>query len=271
MLAASAGLDVPLLLSVWGNDFTLHAPSTPLIAGFTRRALAAASALHADCERDVRLARRWGFAASSPSLVLPGNGGIRADVFSPAPSPANLPIVINPRGFRAYVRNDVFFESIPLVQRERPDARFVCASMAEEPRAAEMVKRLGVQAITHFLPPLPHESMAEQFRQAQILVSPATHDGTPNTLLEGMACGCLPVAGDLESIREWITDGQNGLLVNPADPSALADAILRGLNDPLLRAQAARQNAHLIQARASYTANMPAAQEFYRQMSLTKR
>ena len=34
------------------------------------------------------------------------------------------------------------------------------------------------------------------------------HDGTPNTLLEGMACGCLPVAGDLDSIREWLKPGQ---------------------------------------------------------------
>ena len=90
------------------------------------------------------------------------------------------------------------------------------------------------------LPPLPHSCHGGGiFRSAAVLVSPSTHDGTPNTLLEGMACGCFPVAGDLESIREWITPGVNGLLVDPSDADALAEAILSALDQPELRAKAA--------------------------------
>jgi glycosyltransferase involved in cell wall biosynthesis len=99
-----------------------------------------------------------------------------------------------------------------------------------------------------------------------VLVSPTIHDGTPNTLLEGMACGCLPVAGDLESIREWITPGENGLLVEAGNPTALAAALLRGLNDPALRQRAAKQNAALIAERAEYTRSMARAVEFYEQL-----
>ncbi|NJN44015.1 MAG: hypothetical protein HC806_04335, partial [Anaerolineae bacterium] len=47
---------IPLLISVWGNDFTLHANSTPLMARYTRLAIQQAFALHTDCYRDVRLA-----------------------------------------------------------------------------------------------------------------------------------------------------------------------------------------------------------------------
>ena len=68
------------------------------------------------------------------------------------------------------------------------------------------------QHAVELLPPLSHAQMAEVFRRAQIVASPSIHDGTPNTLLEGIACGCFPVAGDLESIREWITPNENGLL-----------------------------------------------------------
>jgi hypothetical protein len=39
MLAAVADLPTPLIISVWGNDFTLHAPSTPLTRRYTRLAL----------------------------------------------------------------------------------------------------------------------------------------------------------------------------------------------------------------------------------------
>ncbi len=77
--------------------------------------------------------------------------------------------------------------------------------------------------------------MAQLFRRAMVAVSPSEHDGTPNTLLEAMACGCFPVAGDIESVREWLVDGENALLVNPADPQVLAAAIIRALDDAGLR------------------------------------
>lgn len=267
MLAADASNgDAPLLVSVWGNDFTLHAPSTPGMRHYTEWALKVADALHADCQRDIRLAKKWGFAPGKPSLVAPGNGGIHTDVFTPPVTPAQAPLVFNPRGFRAYIYNEAFFRAIPLVLKERPDARFACAAMAAEAQALNWIKELGIGKSVELLPPRPHTEMAEIFRAAQVVVSPSAHDGTPNSLLEGMACGCFPVAGDLESIREWITPGVNGLLVEASDPTALAGAILRGLNEPALRAQAARENAIIIAGRAEYTQNMAHAAAFYEQL-----
>ena len=263
MLAANAGLRLPLIVSVWGNDFTLHAPSTPLMKHHSRRTMFATDALHTDCERDIRLARAWGLDPSKPTLVAPGNGGIHTDIFFPPARPVEEPVIFNPRGFQDYVRNDTFFRAIPLVLKEIPNARFVCARMAGQPEALHWLGKLGIEKSVELLAPRPHAEMAEIYRSAQILVSPSTHDGTPNTLLEGMACGCFPIAGDLESIREWITDGVNGLLVDSGDPSALAEAILRAVKNKDLRAQAAGQNGTLIASRAEYARNMAKAEDFY--------
>ena len=162
------------------------------------------------------------------------------------------PVVINPRGFRAYVRNDVFFKAIPLVLKEIPEARFLCASMAGESQAPQWIEELGIGHAVELLAPMPHAQMAEVYRRAAVLVSPSVHDGTPNTLLEGMACGCFPVAGDLESIREWITDGENGLLTDATNPHRLAESIIRALKSKDLRGQAAGLNAKQIAERAEY-------------------
>ena len=268
MLAADAFAgQAPLLVSVWGNDFTLHAPSTPGMRHYTEWTLKIADALHADCLRDIRLAKKWGFSGHKPTLVMPGNGGIRSDVFYPPATPAAAPIVLNPRGFRAYIYNEAFFQSIPLVLKERPDAHFQCASMAGEGQALAWIAKLGIERAVELLPARPHAAMAELFRAAQVVVSPSAHDGTPNSLLEGMACGCFPVAGDLDSIREWITPDVNGLLVDASNPSALAAAILRGLNEPALRKQAADENAAIIAERAEYTRSMARAVEFYERLA----
>ena len=267
MLAADAFTGIsPLLVSVWGNDFTLHAPSSAGMRHYTEWTLSVTNALHADCLRDIRLAKKWGLSPQKPTLVTPGNGGIRTEIFYPAPAAAATPLVVNPRGFRAYIRNDTFFQAIPLVLQARPDARFACAAMAGEPQAEAWLRDLGIAHAVELLAPRPHAEMAELFRAAQVVVSPSTHDGTPNSLLEGMACGCFPVASDLDSIREWITPEVNGLLINAADPAALAAAILRGLNEPALRERAAQENAAIIAARAEYTRNMAHVAAFYERL-----
>jgi glycosyltransferase involved in cell wall biosynthesis len=223
----------------------------------------AVHALHADCERDIRLAQTWGLGAGKPTLVTPGNGGIRSDVFYQPAAPVANPVVVNPRGFRNYVRNESFFRSIPLVLEKRSDARFVCSSMQGEAKALQWVKELKIEYAVQLNPPLSHVQMGGVFREAQVVVSPSIHDGTPNSLLEGMACGCFPVAGDLESIREWITHGQNGLLVDPNNPQAIADAILIALEREDLRREAAGLNSKIISARAEYHHNMELARGFY--------
>ncbi len=266
MLAADAYTGIPLIVSVWGNDFTLHASSTSMMSHYTRWTMQVADALHADCARDVRLAREWGLSVEKPTLVAPGNGGIRSDVFYPAPKPVDEPIIINPRGFRPYVRNDSFFKAIPLVLAKHPDAKFICALMAGDAQAEGWLRELKIENAVELLAPLPHFEMAEVFRRAQIVVSPSIHDGTPNSLLEGIACGCFPVAGDLESIREWITPNENGLLFDANNPHSIADSIITAIENKSLRSKAAGLNQKIISARAEYQANMKKAESFYEEV-----
>jgi glycosyltransferase involved in cell wall biosynthesis len=271
MMAADAYTGAPLIVSIWGNDFTFHGLSTKLMKHYTEWTMKVADGLHADCHRDVRLAREWGFGVDRPSLVAPGNGGIRSDIFFPSQSPVEQPVIINPRGSRPYVRNDVFFKAIPHVLVKHPNARFLFALMAGEPQVEEWVRELGIGHAVELLAPLQNNQMADVFRRAQVVASPSIHDGTPNSLLEGIACGCFPVAGDLESIREWITPGRNGLLFDSNEEHSIANAICTALRDKTLREQAADLNREIISTRAEYELNMKRAEGFYDKVSRAAR
>lgn len=267
MLTAAAKLPFPWLISVWGNDFTLHAPASPLLSFWTRYTLKNTHGLHADCQRDVRLAHRWGLPATRPTLVIPGNGGVDRSLFFPPPEPVSEPVVINPRGLRAYVRNDLFFRAVREVLSHLPNARFICLGMAGHPLAEAWIDELHLRHAVTLLPTLPHAEMASLYRRAAVLISPSEHDGTPNSVLEGMACGCLPVAGDLESLREWIRPGENGLLFPPSDVLAQAQALLRALSELPLRRRAWEENPRLIAERADYASGMAQAARFYQQIA----
>jgi len=280
MLAAAAAPAAPLLVSVWGNDFTWHAPASPAMRMWTRRVLGGAAALHVDCRRDARLAREWGFPSGRPVLLLPTNGGIRPQVFHPSEAgrvearvealetiPPQAPVIINPRGFRSYIRSDTFFRSLPFLLAEQPEAHILCPAMAGEPEAERWLDRLGLRRSTHLLPRMAPEQMAALYQRAAVTVSLSEHDGTPNTLLEAMACGCFPVAGDLESIREWIESGSTGYLVDVNRPEDVAQAVLRALRAPELRRQAALLNARRVAEQASYDRRMPEVEARYRQLA----
>ncbi len=258
MLASITPQDIPLLVSIWGNDFTLHANANQKMKNLTFKVMHRTDGVLADVYRDIKLAHQWGFPASKPGLVVPGGGGILFEEIEAAKQVSisdlkivpDVPVIVNPRGIRAYAQTDIFFQSIPLVLKKLPNAMFLCPGMSGKPEAQHWVEQLKIQENVKLLPTMPQDILWSTFHHAQIGVSITTHDGTPNTLLETMACGCFPIVGDIESLREWITPGVNGLLVSPHSFVDLSNAIIDAYQNQALREQAKNFNQQLLKSRA---------------------
>lgn len=283
MLASWAPEGIPLAVSIWGNDLTLHARGSSAMAQLTRKILARADGLASDTGRDIRLGRAWGFDSEKSTLVVPGNGGLDLEELAKVRACADsgtvsaqygispsAPLLINPRGFRTgSVRQDTFFAALPLVFEKLnhsgagPSLTVACVAMAGQREALKLVAQYRLEGKVTLLPQLPQAALWELFARAAVSVSVSQHDGTPNSLLEAMGLGAFPVAGDIESIREWVIPGVNGLLVDPGNPQALAEAILLALETPALRSQAAERNARLIAERASTVVVREKIQAFY--------
>lgn len=259
-VGASTGFR-PHVISAWGNDFTLYADRFWLHGQAARRAVDQCDGFLADAAADLERAHRYGLD-QQPTAVLPGAGGVRPEIFF-AGGAARPPLIVNPRGFRRYVRNDTFWAACQLVAREVPEVRLVGVAMKGWRQIERLVEELGLAGRTQLTAPLTRPELAALYREASLSVSPTEHDGTPNTLLEAMASGCLPVCGDLPSVREWIRPGENGLLCRVDQPEPLAEAMLTGLRDEALRARAREQNPALVRSRADYGTSMRKAEEFY--------
>jgi glycosyltransferase involved in cell wall biosynthesis len=258
MLASAVPKNLPLLVSIWGNDFTLHARANAKMGKLTRKVMERANGVLADVQRDITLAHQWGLSNHKPTLVVPGGGGIHLDEIKDTSSknlehlnlPKNAPLIINPRGIRAYAQTDTFFQAIPAVLEEFPDAVFLCPGMKGKPEAEKWVNKLTLQKNVRLFDTLEQQTLWAVFHHSQLSLSITTHDGTPNTLIEAMACGCFPIAGDIDSIREWIIPGVNGLVVDPQDPKDLAKVIILALNNENLRNEAKIHNQDLIKTKA---------------------
>ena len=269
MLAAATLKTVPLVISTWGNDFTLHASATRLMGDLTRRVMARADALMSDTAMDIDRASEWGFSSAKPSLTVVGNGGLDLEKIvsiSHQVKRAKPLQVINPRGLRSYVRSDTFFKTIPLVLAQHPETQFVCVSMAGQKEALDWVEKLGIQNNVKLLPFLSQEELFTEYAKATISVSISEHDGTPNSLLEAMAFGCLLVCGDIPSIREWIEPGVNGTLANPGSPEQAAEAMIALIDNPGKYEKWIDRNRKLVKERADRQKLPGVLDEFYKRV-----
>ena len=92
---------------------------------------------------------------------------------------------------------------------------------------------------------------------------PRTLYALPMGLQEAMACGDVPVINDLPSIREWVKDGWNGLLVDPNNIDQIADSIVTLLKNEEMRKTFAERNWQLIQEKGDQEYWMRKMEELY--------
>jgi len=108
----------------------------------------------------------------------------------------------------------------------------------QRPEVEAHARRAGVADAVRFLG--FRTDVTDLLRAADIFVLPSLLEGLPHTALEAMAVGLAVVATGVDGVGEAVVDGETGLLVPPADPAALSDAIRRLLCDPSRAARMGR-------------------------------
>jgi glycosyltransferase involved in cell wall biosynthesis len=99
-----------------------------------------------------------------------------------------------------------------------------------------------------------------------LFVLPSLYEGLPLSLLEAMAAGRPVVATDVAGSNEVVRHAESGLLVPPADPVALADAIRRILADPAQAERLARAGQGRVQREFSVERTVRGVDAVYEQV-----
>lgn len=127
--------------------------------------------------------------------------------------------IANTQG-RPYKGLDMLVEAVFLLDDEHIHLTFIGTY---DPAIYQKVQRSGWCDRIHFLGPRPD---AVHFLPGQdVFILPSTRDASPRTVREAMACGVPCIVSDIPGARDLIVNAETGLLVEPANPAALAKAI----------------------------------------------
>ena len=115
----------------------------------------------------------------------------------------------------------------------------ICLNIAgdgsQRQKIAARAKALNVASRYRYHGVYTHPEECRAFMESlDVFVMPSFTEGTPNSVVEAMACGKPIIASDVGGIPDMIGD-ESGILVPAGDRSALAEAMLRLAQDPELR------------------------------------
>jgi glycosyltransferase involved in cell wall biosynthesis len=165
--------------------------------------------------------------------------GVNVKQFRPSPEPSGRPLVLLASRMLWGKGIGVFMEAARILRESNVTARLVLVgkpdpenpdSIAEEQLCAWAKSGL-VEWWGH------QDDMAKIMAQANIVCLPSNGEGLPRVLIEAAACGRAMVATDVPGCRDIVRNGQNGFLVPPRNPEALAHAVRTLIDDPALRSK----------------------------------
>jgi len=202
-----------------------------------------AAAVTAVSEQSGELLSRYAHLPNDRISVI--SNGVDTCVFHPGPKrgilqQAGVPpdkFVIGSVGRLAPVKGHHYLiQAAAQVLTAHPDCHFVLVGEHSAEAQGEMqaqAARLGLLSHLHLLG--PRDDISDILREFDIFVLPSLSEGMSNALLEAMSTGLAVVATAVGGNLTAVDHGRSGLLVSPGDPWALADAILRLIEDPALR------------------------------------
>jgi glycosyltransferase involved in cell wall biosynthesis len=148
------------------------------------------------------------------------------------------PLIVWIGRLEPYKRADVAIDALAGVLAAVPEARLVVVGAGSARTSLEQhAKSRGFDEHVRFTGFVSEEEKIRWIQDAAVVVQTSEKEGWGMTMIEASICNTVPIASNVEGLRDSVRDGVSGLLVPYGDASALAAAIVRVLTEPELRAR----------------------------------
>jgi hypothetical protein len=257
----------PWLVSNWGSDLFLYEKLEDHSA-VLRDLVARADALHSECRRDGAIAHRLGYDKGKPLYVMPASGGEdlqRLPMPQTPPSERNVILIKGYHGWsgRAMHVLSALLLAAPQIRGFRVQVVLASDEVAAMAREVARITTLDVQVEGWSD---DRQVALQRTANARIAIGIGISDGIGTSFLEAMALGAFPIAATTACAAEWVRNGIDGLVVDPHDVNALAQAIIRAATDGEMVDAASQRNRHEVEQRWNVQVNRELALRMYEEV-----
>lgn len=132
--------------------------------------------------------------------------------------------------------NETAIKAFHLIKVKYPYATLTVAGTGPEKNNLQrLVAKLDLSDAVNFVGRVDRYTMADLFKQSQVMINPSTADNMPISILESLASGVPVVTTNVGGIPHLVENEQTAMMVQPKDHVAMSDAIIKLVQDTALR------------------------------------
>jgi len=168
--------------------------------------------------------------------------------------------------------HDLLLKAYARIADKANDIHLVIGGGSPSPKAREteifdmmrkIIRENKIENKVHLVGYITDEMMLPYYQNALLFVLPSIFEPFGMTTQEAMACGCPVIASKFGGIKNAITHGKNGLLIDPGDEMQFAETMRILVNDEVMRKRIGKSGSVLIRNEYSWEAIADRFLEFY--------
>ena len=142
------------------------------------------------------------------------------------------PHLIIPRNLEPIYGIATAIKAMSIVKKSIPGLKLsIAGSGPQKEELKALVEELELEKNIYFTGKLQPDEVASLYQEADIMLNPTTVDNMPNSVLEAMASGVAVVSTNVGGIPYIVEDNKTALLVDVNNAEAMAEKIMKLLND----------------------------------------
>jgi glycosyltransferase involved in cell wall biosynthesis len=150
---------------------------------------------------------------------------------------------------------EILLHSIPSVLQEFNDVKFAISGTGfkeKEKSLRKLAKKLKIEDSVSFLGYVPDEKLPDLYAASDMFVLPAIYENFPFAILEAQATALPVISTKVGGIPEFLTDYENGFVIDPGDSTQLTQKVLTLLRDSKLAKEMGERGRKLIEEKLSW-------------------
>ena len=153
-------------------------------------------------------------------------------------------------------------EAMSLIKKEKYDVKLIIVGDgSKRVELQELANRLKIGDRVTFVGYM--KNVKDIVEESDVVILPSIKEALAIALLEGMAAGKPCIASYVGGIPEVVENGVNGILVEPKNPEAIKEAVIKLYENPELRRSMGEQSIRIVKEKFDSTILIKQVEEVY--------
>lgn len=267
LLGACCGFN-PLVVSVWGRDVMNFPQNSFLHKLLVKYTLEKADRITATSH--ILESTAISLAPVEGKITIIPFGADLASFRSQVKPKENKTVTIGiVKALRTKYGIEYLIRAFALVKKKFKNVNLIIVGKGPLRESLERLStELGCAEKTHFVGEISYSQVPEYLGRMHIFVVPSIDESESFGVaaVEASACELPVIASNIGGLPEVIIDKKTGLLVNPKDPSAIAEAIIRLIENPGLRREYGRRGREFVMKHYDWQENAKRMENLYEEI-----